>query len=465
MTASHPEKASKRLPFTTLTQPHSDARNREAVFKVVLAGTGIAMLSLFILLLISFAILHNYYILPRVIVGGLAVIYLLGVWQLAKSKYKTVAPVLLVSFYMALAIGFIWQWGINIPFGIFLFGISIVLAGTLLTSANALKAAAASCVSVISIEVAQSTGALSIDQSWNSRPSNLGDALGYCVGFCILALISWLFARQTERSLQRAEAAEQALLEEKAMLEVRVKERTRELRQAQMEEMQQLHQFAEVGQLSTALLHDLANHLTVLTLEIEGIQSQKHADAIQRARHIIGHLDSMVDSVRERLRGNTSEHTFNLAAVITEIVEFNRYRHVGSSVSLKWQIPTPRGEFQYFGDPLRLSQVITILVTNAIDAYEQDRTASHHRAVVNISLQKEAGTFYIRVIDYGRGVPSSQRQKLFKEVSSSKKGGMGIGLYLAKHILETQFGGTLELSPADDRTEFIIVLPKESSSA
>jgi signal transduction histidine kinase len=463
MTSSSSEKAGKRLKsFTTLTPPHSDARNREAVFKVVLAGTGIGMLALFILLLVSFGALKNHYVLGRVVVCGLAVLYLFGTYRLAKSRHKALAPFLLVGFYMALAIGTVWQWGTNTPFGILLLGISIVLASTLLASPNALRAAVVSCVTVIGLQISQNIGLVTPDQSWSGKPSTLGDALGYSVGFSILALISWLFARQTERSLQRAEAAEAALLEEKAMLEVRIKERTDELRTAQIAEMQQLHQFAEVGQLSTALLHDLANHLTVLTLEIEGIQSQKHATAIQRARHIIGHLDTMVDSVRDRLRGTTSQHAFNLVTVISEIVEFNRYRHVGSPVKLQWEAPRQRHNFQYFGDPLRLSQIITIVVTNAIDAYSADNKQKPQKATVVVTLEKAASDSIIRIIDYGRGISAAQREKLFKEVSSSKQEGMGIGLYLAKQMLQTQFRGSIELSPATGRTEFIISLPQKA---
>ena len=170
----------------------------------------------------------------------------------------------------------------------------------------------------------------------------------------------------------------------------------------------------------------------------------------------------MVDSVRDRLRGNTSKHTFNLVAVINEIVEFNRYRNVGSPVALHWEAPMQRGEFQYFGDPLRLSQIITIVVTNAIDAYA-DLTKSAKHAAVMIELTRQDGGFRISITDHGRGIPRNRREKLFKAVSSSKKGGMGLGLYLAKQILEAHFGGTIELSPATDRTEFIILLPQRDS--
>lgn len=463
MTASNPGKAAKRRhTLRTLTQQHSYVRNREVVFNVVLKGTGLAMLAFLALLLFSFAVVGNHYIYGRVLVCAGAVLYLFCTYLLSRSRHRAVAPFMLVAFYLALAVGTLWQWGIDIPFGILLMGLSIVLASTLLASANSLRTAVIACVTVVALQQGQAQGVLHPDLSWSTHPPSLGNAFGYCVGFSILALVSWLFARQTERSLVRAEAAEAALLEEKAMLEVRVKERTEELRQAQIEEMQQLHQFAEVGQMSTALLHDLANHLTVLTLEIEGIQSQKHATAIQRARHIISHLDTMVDGVRDRLKGQNSEHPFNLAAVISEIVDYNRYRHASSAVKIDWQKPKQLGSFQYFGDPLRLSQIVSIVVANAIDAYRQQESQAK-QPTVTIMLESTADNYVIHIVDQGRGISKVQREKLFKQVSSTKKDGMGIGLYLAKQMLESQFAGTIQLASATDHTEFIISLPKERS--
>lgn len=468
MTASHPiKKRKKEQSFTSLIEHDVSTSNREIVFSVVLKGTGLAMLALLALLFVSFGLLHNTYVLGRIIVCLIGVLYLYGAHLLSKGRHKNVAPFLLVGFYLALSIGTVWQWGIDMPFGILLLGLSIVLASTLLASANSLRVAFISCVTVIGLQIGQSTSWLHPDVSWNNRPSSMGNALGYCVIFAILALISWLFARQTERSLKRAETAEAALLEEKALLKVRIQERTEELRQAQMEELQQLHQFAEVGQLSTALLHDLANHLTILTLELEGIQSQKHATAISRARHILDHLDTMVDSVRDRLRGNNNIQTFSIPKIITEVVDFNRYRNPASNVRIIWKAPEHKNEYTYHGDPLRLSHVITIIVANAVDAYQLDANSTKQIASpqVTITLEQTDTQYVIHVIDYGRGINNEQRERLFKQISSSKKGGMGIGLRIAKEMLETQFKASIALSPLTDRTEFIISLPKEPTSA
>lgn len=64
----------------------------------------------------------------------------------------------------------------------------------------------------------------------------------------------------------------------------------------------------------------------------------------------------------------------------------------------------------------------------------------------------------IRISDWGRGIAKSKRKQLFKPHHSSKKTGLGLGLYIAKQIAEMQFGGTIALSPRTDQTEFIVKL-------
>ena len=48
-------------------------------------------------------------------------------------------------------------------------------------------------------------------------------------------------------------------------MEVKVEERTKELKKLQMEKMEQLYRFAEFGQLSSGLFHDLINPLTAIS--------------------------------------------------------------------------------------------------------------------------------------------------------------------------------------------------------
>ncbi len=434
-------------------------RNREVVCNILLLGTGGLMFCLFLLLLLSYTVANNTFVGDRIAVCVGAFAYLGGVYWLSRVGHSRAAAYLLVLFYLVLALGSVWVRGIDVPFSILLLGIVIVFSGILLASRYALYTAFIAGATLALIYMADQFGWIQFSDQWRSRRADVGDMVGYFIEFLVVALVSWLFGREVERSLNRAQRAEAELIMEKSMLEVRVKERTAELRKAQIEEMQQMYQFAELGHLSTAMLHDLANYLTVLTLEIEGLNSRKHAAAINRTQHIIQHLDNMVDDVRARARGETGVRHFELVARLNDVVDLMQYHAIKAKVDLDWVPPTDPVSVPYKGDPFRLTQAITILIGNAIEAYQGSRKADAERRV-RVRLEQNADSYIIRVVDWGKGISKAQRGTLFQPSHSSKKAGMGIGLYLAEQMVKTHFKGTLLLHPDEKVTEFNILLPK-----
>jgi signal transduction histidine kinase len=449
--------------FIAPRQQEQQARNREIVSNIVLAGTSVVMAAFFLLLLFSFGVVGNTYILGRVVVGGVALLYLGGTFWLSRTRHFRSAAYLLVFFYGLLASGMVLQWSINTPSGILMLGLFIVLASTLLGSRHALYAAAIACAVVMLSQIGFDAGFFKATHAWQEQGAGLGDAIGYCLIFIILAIVSWLFGRQVERSLARMLEAEAALQREKAMLKIRVRDRTLQLRKIQVEEMQQMYNFAEIGQLSTSLLHDLANYLTVLTLEMENLHSKQHSAAIERTQQIIGHLDTMVDSVRDRLQGNVQDNEFNLAEQVNEVVQFMQYKASEADVRLDWELPSAhdRKGYSYVGDPIRFSQVVTVLVTNAIDAYKRISADETTDRRIHVKLTETKQRITLRVTDWGEGISRQQRKLLFKPLHSTTKNGMGIGLYIAKQMVELHFKGTLFLEPAlEDRTEFVVTLAK-----
>lgn len=439
--------------------PADNFRDRRVICNLVLFGTYMVIIVLAILLWISFSINHSPQVLDRLVICQFALVYIVIAYQLSRRGHRYIAAYLLVLFYALLASGIVWIWGINTPIGILLLGLVIVLAGILLTARHALFAAVFAGLALVGVQMAILLHWHTPDTSWTSSQSSFGDIFGYCTIFGMLALVSWLYNREMERSLAQAKQAEAALLQQKATLKTRVKERTTQLRHAQLEEMRQMYRFAELGQLGATLLHDLANHLTALTLEIQGMQNKRHSKAITRAQDIIHYLEDIVDNTRERLQGHTQRRTFNIAQGINEVVRFLNYKASKAHVTIEWHPPT--GMWTYTGDFVSLCQVIAIIISNAIDAYDtphKDTLTDNHRVIV--SLQQHGPHIIIKVGDWGKGVTKNNRKRLFKPFHSTKKSGLGLGLFIAKQTVETQFSGTLKLNPRSDYTEFIIKLPQ-----
>lgn len=445
--------------FIKPQQVERSLRNREVVFNVVLFSTGLLMLVLLLLLVQSY-FAGNQQVISRIPVAAIAVLLMVALRLLARKSYY-LAAYIVVGFYMALAIGSVVAWGIGNPFGILLLGLAIVLASTILSSKHALYAAGVASISVIGVQLGNDAGWISSQMPGIPVKTELGDAIGEAIVFTVLGTISWLFGRETERSLVRAEVAEAALELDNATLEERVASRTAELKQLQIEELGQVYRFAEVGQLSTALLHDLANHLMVLSLDINSMHSRRYTDKLARCREAITKLNDMLLEVRDRLTHGVVYDNYSLIAIISEVITASLYKDKTGRVRIEWQPPLDDKDFRCYGDAVKYGQMVGILIGNAIDAYA-DMDDKEKDYVVSVVIKKTAHTIRLSVTDWGMGIPTKNRSKVFEPEFSTKRQGMGIGLYLAKQMVSTQFGGHLTLSPAKGRTEFILSLPRQA---
>lgn len=433
-------------------------RGPQPALRLVLAGTFLVVCTLLLLLCVSYFVAGNTYVSDRIFFTACALFYVvIAIFQLKKQHFKVVAW-MLIALYIVLACTILIRWGINAPVGILILGFIILLSGVLLGAKYIIPVTLVVVALLILLQYATSISIIRPDLTSLALASGFGDVASYGVIFGVFALVAWMSGRRMEQSLQKALRAETALELEKSLLAERLEQQTRHLREVQFEEMRQLYQFAELGQVSTALLHELANHLTVLTLDIDDLQQRhRRSKAIIHAKESISNLDAMVSQVRKQLHQSTSPTKVDVSQVIEEVIETVQMKANESQVQLLFEKTRSRPSFHVMGDPLRLSQIITIILTNAIQAYTAD---IHTNRVVEIHATQKRNKIVITVNDWGGGISSDVRKKLFIPFQSKKKNGMGIGLFIAKNMIETHFKGSIQLDKRTDFTSFIIELPE-----
>jgi signal transduction histidine kinase len=107
-------------------------------------------------------------------------------------------------------------------------------------------------------------------------------------------------------------------------------------------------------------------------------------------------------------------------------------------------------------DPLRLEQVLTNLVNNAIK-YSPDG------GTIAIAVTQHADTAQVTVRDHGLGIPPEHREHIFDRFyqahSRSHRSGMGLGLYISRQIVDLHGGSIIADFPADGGTRFVVTLP------
>ena len=120
-----------------------------------------------------------------------------------------------------------------------------------------------------------------------------------------------------------------------------------------------------------------------------------------------------------------------------EIVERSlRYmkNRISSKIELSWELP--KNNLQAFVNENLLNWVIENLVKNSVDA--MDGVGS-----IQCKMQSIPGKIYIDITDTGKGIPRNQMKDIFKPGFTSKKRGWGLGLSLAKRIIEDYHKGQI----------------------
>ncbi len=215
----------------------------------------------------------------------------------------------------------------------------------------------------------------------------------------------------------------------------------------QRERLLQVETLAVAGEMGTAVAHGIRNPLASIRSSAELMLESRGEGYQESAKDIILEVDRLGKWVRDLLSYSSPLETHgepvHLAALIDELLrDFGREldRHgVVADVDLPEGLPPVRG------DAALLAQVIGSLVTNALEAM-----AGPGKIVLRGRLSREGGRVELCVADTGPGMSRERLRNAFKPFQSTKARGLGLGLPLARRIVE-RLGGRIALESEPGR--------------
>jgi signal transduction histidine kinase len=116
----------------------------------------------------------------------------------------------------------------------------------------------------------------------------------------------------------------------------------------------------------------------------------------------------------------------------------------------------PDEKILIFADKNQLLRVFNNLVKNALQAIPSDRPGN-----VEIILEKAEHRAIVKVKDNGIGIPDEQKEKVFVPNFTTKSSGMGIGLAMAKNIVESTGGYIWFETTLNEGSTFFVEFPME----
>lgn len=455
--------------FKKLIAPKSknkDIARREYILNILLVGA-IALSSVaFLDNLINH--LHGTATTSALSIGvvfSFVILFCLLLYLSKKGKIIFSAVVLICLFYFP-AIYSSYTWGALLPVGLMLYAVVIVITGILISSIAGFFITFITTVYLLILTYLQVNN-ITPPIYWQMQNVDIGDTFVIVFALIIISAIAWLYNREMEQALNRARISENDLREERDNLETIVEERTKALRIAQMEKISQLERFAEVGRISSGLIHDLATPLSLVSLNLEkmnklgaGVKKEHFIGSnvlLKRATIGIKRLESFVQSARKQVQYHEMKETFSLKKEMSQILQLISYTAKEKKVKINLHLEK---DIRSFGNVAKFNQVITNLLINAVDAYEDSPQEKKREIMVSVKTKNKK--IEIKIKDFGVGINQSDLLLIFQPFFTTKqlRNGMGIGLSLCKEIIEKDFKGKISVeSTLKEGTVFTLLFP------
>lgn len=211
----------------------------------------------------------------------------------------------------------------------------------------------------------------------------------------------------------------------------------------QAEEEKLSFSLAQVGELAAGVAHEMRNSLSTfrgyLTLVERAPEEEAITDYLSELRRETDHLQRVLEDFLSFARPeSTRPELLNLETVVRRAAVDPALE--GGKVEIQG-----RDQLPIRGDPELLERAIRNLLHNACQA--QQAAGIEEPITVRTSRREELAT--VEILDRGHGIPEEMRDRLFEPFVTGRPGGVGLGLSLARRIVDLH-GGQLQLSDRPD---------------
>ena len=264
--------------------------------------------------------------------------------------------------------------------------------------------------------------------------------LDYGVRLLLIGLAAWVGARwlagPVRRLVEAARTLGSSLGSNTRPPRLRTPGATVEVQEAEQvfnEMAEQLHgQFRSRGLLMASVSHDLRTPLTRMRIRLEALREQP---GVQRCIEDIREMDALIDTALQVFRDSAADEPLQPTDVFALVQSLtDDLLEQGQPVTLQGDnVVVP-------ARAVALRRVVSNLLGNAL--------RYGHRA--DVQVRPDAGGVRLFIDDTGPGIPPAELERVFEpfyrvEASRSRaSGGTGLGLYIARDLLQRQ-GGSLRL--------------------
>jgi signal transduction histidine kinase len=242
---------------------------------------------------------------------------------------------------------------------------------------------------------------------------------------------------------------------------VQLRESRAEIERLHRTQMSRAEHLATLGEMATGLAHEIRNPLAGIAgvIEIIGrdLPSSSPARAVVKdVRQEIARINHIVTDLLQTARPHPpTVRKSDLNTTVEHAVMLGRQQAMAKSVEIELHKDSSLPEVEHDGD--QIHQVLLNLLLNALQAL--DSPLAGHSGKITVTVRPQGSTAVVEVSDNGRGIAPDHLPNIFRPFYTTKGDGTGLGLSLARRIVEDHHGRIDVSSALGKGTTFAVVLP------
>ncbi len=263
--------------------------------------------------------------------------------------------------------------------------------------------------------------------------------------------------KQAEEQLKKTNIELRQLKEN---LEIKVKDVIKEIRDKDHLLIKQ-SRHASMGEMIGNIAHQWRQPLTAIAVLVQDIEEAYNFDeltseylkeSIKKTMEQLKYMSHTIDDFRNFFKPNKTKEDFSANKVVMKTVEFIRKSFEHNQIELKIDL---KQECKISGFANEYSQVILNILNNAKDAIVETKTKN---AFVEILLEKKDEKTILKITNNAGPISEEILENIFDPYFTTKqqRKGTGLGLYMAKTIIEQNMGGKISINNLKDGVSFII---------
>jgi len=225
---------------------------------------------------------------------------------------------------------------------------------------------------------------------------------------------------------------------------------------------------AEMGDMIAAIAHQWNEPLVELSALVQSIQTSyllnelKNSDIenfVNDSMVQIKYMSSTLNDFRNFLKPSTKKELFSILKAFDEINQIIGKQIFYSNINMNFNYNNKDKELLLYGYKNEFKQVLLNIINNAKNKIIEKNLPFNKKSNIDISVQKYEDCIIIEISDDAGAIDEEVITSIFKPYFTTKKNGMGLGLYMAKIIIEDKMKGTINVKNEKNCAIFTIKLP------